>query len=344
MRPGLRLYLLTLSFMLAGTANVPAQDPTFTTIDFPGATSTIAYDINDSGEIVGRYITADGIQHGYLRSPNGELTPIEVPGANLTAALGINSHGDIVGPYHLASEPAGTRHGYLLRNGEFMTFDVTGASFTQPLAIDAGGNIVGRFCRTTVTVCVMTTGPDADTHGFLRTAEGEFFVVDVPGAFWTSAWKINPSGQIVGAYQSADGKRHLFQVSMCGLLSDPGNPPFSTIDFPEDVDPLLENGGINAWGDMVATYCDTAPCEFVSTNPHGILLSRGELDTIDFPGAAATGAFGINAAGDIVGVYVDADSTPHAFLRSQEGTRRGRGGRRASLQTLKPASPAGQRE
>lgn len=233
-----------------------------------------------------------------------------------------------------------TRHGYLFTNGEFITLDVPGAVFTQPLSIDARGNIVGRFCRTSVNPCVITEGPDADTHGFLRTAEGEFFSIDVPGAFWTSAWKINSDGQIVGAYQDADGRHHVFQVSMSSLLRDSSNPSFTTIDFPEGTYPFLENGGINAWGDMVGTYCDTAPCDFVITENHGFLWTRGELHAIDLPRAAQTLTFGINTAGDIVGIYFDAGNTTHAFLLSQEEIRRGRGGRRASLRTLKPASPA----
>src|SRR5262249_16987720 len=178
----------------------------------------------------------------------------------------------------------------------------------------------------------ITTGPGADTHGFLRTAEGAFFIIDVPGAYWTAAWKISPRGQIVGAYQSADGKNHVFQISMRGLLRDPSDPPFTTIHLPDHIDPVLDNGGSNARGEVVGAYCDTAPCEFASTDTHGFLLSRGELHTIDNPSAVQTFAFGINAAGDIVGSYVDAGNSLHAFLLSQEETRRRRRGQRASLQ------------
>ena len=39
------LYVLALSFALGATSNVLADGPTFTTIDFPGATSTLAWGI-----------------------------------------------------------------------------------------------------------------------------------------------------------------------------------------------------------------------------------------------------------------------------------------------------------
>src|SRR5215469_12654169 len=188
MRRPWRLYPLVLIFVLGVTPKALAQKPTFTRIDFPGATSTNAYDINDSGEIVGRYTNADDTQHGYLRSPNGELTPIDVPGANLTAALGINSGGDIVGPYRLASEPMNSRHGFLLSNGQFTTFDFPGAFFTQPVGINDYGDIVGRYC--TVNPCGQPGS--SNWHGFLL-HEGEFTSIDFPEALQRTAWKINAS-------------------------------------------------------------------------------------------------------------------------------------------------------
>src|SRR5262245_31307596 len=88
MRRQLTLYLLAFSFALSATSNVLAQDPTFTTIDFPGATFTNALGINPRGDIVGFY-TLSGTTHGFLRS-GGQFTSIDFPGATLTNAMGIN--------------------------------------------------------------------------------------------------------------------------------------------------------------------------------------------------------------------------------------------------------------
>jgi probable HAF family extracellular repeat protein len=80
----------------------------FTTIDFPGAESTFAVGINDSGQIVGHYY--DGrFFHSFLYSA-GSFTTIDIPGPFSTDAWGINHSGQIVGGYQ---DSHGRRHGFL---------------------------------------------------------------------------------------------------------------------------------------------------------------------------------------------------------------------------------------
>jgi hypothetical protein len=78
-------------------------------LDFPGSTSTQAWDLNPPGTIVGQY-DAGGRTHGFYLDANGYAT-IDVPGSLMTVARGINPQGDIVGVY---SDGTGT-HGFLLR-------------------------------------------------------------------------------------------------------------------------------------------------------------------------------------------------------------------------------------
>jgi probable HAF family extracellular repeat protein len=79
---------------------------------------------------------------------------------------------------------------------------------------------------------------------------------------------------------------------------------------------LRDNGGLNPRGDLVGVYCDTAPCTNASTDDHGFLLRQGEFIPINYPGSKESGAFGINARGDIVGYYVGAGGVTHGFLLS----------------------------
>lgn len=41
----------------------------YTTFDFPAATTTLAFGINSSDDVVGPYIDSSGRVHGYLRTP-----------------------------------------------------------------------------------------------------------------------------------------------------------------------------------------------------------------------------------------------------------------------------------
>jgi probable HAF family extracellular repeat protein len=67
----------------------------FRRIDYPGSVQTEAFGINDAGDIVGRYLDSNGVNHGFLLS-DGDFTTFDAAGPN-TFAWGINSKGNIVG-------------------------------------------------------------------------------------------------------------------------------------------------------------------------------------------------------------------------------------------------------
>jgi probable HAF family extracellular repeat protein len=75
-----------------------------TTIDWPGATISLAYGINDSGQIVGNFFDG-GLStpdHGFLDN-NGDFVQLDAPGAVSTVAYGINNAGEIVGTFRTSS-------------------------------------------------------------------------------------------------------------------------------------------------------------------------------------------------------------------------------------------------
>jgi uncharacterized membrane protein len=305
MRRHLTLHWLALAIIVGLGASGLAQDRTFTIIDAPGSNGTLTFaaDINSAGLISGAYVGFDGLNHGYLRSKEGEFTTIDFPGANFTRTVGINDHGDAVGTYRLPGQAATWRHGYLLsKEGAFTTIDPPGSVRTNALGINGRGDIVGRYC--TVEGC--QAAPRRD-HGFLL-RDGVFTTIDIPGAVAVSAWKINSAGQIVGGYEDTAGKSHVF------LLSD---DQFTTIDFPGAVHtaPGQDNGGINNRGDIVAYYCDDAAC----APQHAFVLSGSEVNSFDFPGAYSTFALGINSRQDIVGGYTDGNNHMHGFLLNLRG-------------------------
>ena len=69
---------------------------------------------------------------------------------------------------------------------------------------------------------------------------------------------------------------------------------FTTLDVPGSPFSLTVPNGINASGQIVGAYFDAA-------GGHAFLLDNGSYTTLDVPGASATGAIGINAAGQTLG-------------------------------------------
>jgi uncharacterized membrane protein len=288
--------LLSLSVLFSTL--VAAQDPsyTFTVIDFPGASFTQAWGINNAGDIVGYYLDATGRAHDFLLS-GGRFTTIDVPGSfgGIGFGPGINNHGDIAGSFN---GPCGSGIcGYLLRGGSFTTIAFPGAIQTDPMDINDAGDIVGFYGD--------STGP----HGFLLRG-GSFTTIDFPGGHsWNEADGINNAGDIVG------------------LSADPGNPhhyllrggSFSTVDFP-GFQNLLGKLDINNAGDIVGSYNagDIIGSYFDLGEPRGYLLSGGRFTTIAVPGAPVTFAHGINDKGWIVGHFVvdppNQYTTTHGFL------------------------------
>jgi uncharacterized membrane protein len=258
---------------------------------FPGATGTFATDINEEGDIVGRYAIGARV-HGFLRDMSGTYSSIDYPGSSFSVAGSINDRGDIAGWYSLPASP-GVRHGFVLTDGVFTSFDPPGSTFTNALGIDERGDVTGRFC----TLAVCTAPGTGDFHGFFL-HDGEITLVNVPGADETNPFKLQPRGAIVGGFDDAGGPAKLFVLS---------NGIFDTFALPNGKSIAEDNGGTNARGDIVGTFCDVAvPCLVFAAGNHGFLLTDGRLATIDVPGATATAATGINGRGDIVGGYTSA--------------------------------------
>ena len=123
--------LHTFSLALGITSTAFGQGGTFTTVDFQGASSTIAWSNNKSGDIVGTY-TIGGVTHGF-KLTGGRFTTIDYPGAASTDLRGIDNRGDISGLYRNAD---GVFHGFLFSTvngggGQFIALDFPNATSTQ---------------------------------------------------------------------------------------------------------------------------------------------------------------------------------------------------------------------
>ena len=86
----------------------------FTSLQFPNAFNTLAFGINNQGQIVGTYRVLPGPRHALLVD-NGKLNPLDpsILGQHFSSAFDINERGDIVGSY---VDDQFVQHGFLLSN------------------------------------------------------------------------------------------------------------------------------------------------------------------------------------------------------------------------------------
>jgi YVTN family beta-propeller protein len=256
----------------------------FASFDYPGSSNTQATAITPSGEIVGRYFTADKNRHGFVLR-DGVFASVDVPRGGNTDVTWVNARGDIVGSY----DDSRGAHGYVLSGGTFTTIDFASLSPVNTLGfgISNGGDVVG----------VEFIGSDfLHGHGYLF-SRGSFTLVDVPGAVGTFPTMVIDSTRIVGTYFGSDGVFH-------GFLRQAGN--FTTIDFPNSTFTWIT--GINPEGAIVGFYNSK------DGNQHGFVLSDGEFISIDVPDATSSEGNGIDPQGDVVGRYVTPDGNTHGYF------------------------------
>lgn len=232
----------------------------FTFLDAPNATQTVAWSINNSGQISGYAFTASGGTAGFIEQ-DGAFQTIVYPGAIETNLYGINSAGEVVGTFLNVQNGFVNQSGFSFNNGVFSVvnphppgsfvndqafgindlgqivggdFVFSSGQYTQSsgpaFAINNAGVIVGNYAG------VMSGQSFVDNHGVVTS-------FDVPGATATEVTAINNLGQIAGSYTDANGLEHGFVDT---------NGVFQTIDVPgaEFTDVL----GMNDEGQLVGFF------------------------------------------------------------------------------------------
>jgi len=222
--------------------------------------------------------------------------------------------------------------------------DYPGAVLTE---IVGGPNLQG----TSVGIYNLTTG--GASHGFVRTENGAFTAIDVPGASGTTPNFINLEGVVVGSYLDSAGASHGFLLN---------NGRYTTVDYPGAAGSGISS--INDLGELSGFYCSDAACDasavfhsfvrnlrgtFTSFDPpgatgsesavvsllgvvvgsydtlseptcstqcQGYVLSNGNYTTLQYPGSSFTFAGGANIWNTVVGIYVDSSGNGHGYIES----------------------------
>jgi uncharacterized membrane protein len=101
----------------------------------------LPFGINDRRQIVGEYVDAGNVPHGFLLDKHGRYIRLDFPGARSSQPLDINDRGQVAGEYQ---DAAGTFHGYVWESGRFRTIDLPGQPSTTATGINNRGQLTGR--------------------------------------------------------------------------------------------------------------------------------------------------------------------------------------------------------
>lgn len=179
---------------IAGVTYVDGEDvgavlngQTITTFTVPGSIRTLAYQINDAGEVAG-YYTNNQPTSPFAYVYNGtSFQTIAPPGAQFTFLAGFNNAGEVVGEYGTTSE---TIVQYLYNGSSFQSISVPNARATQLFGISNTGVILGDYLDS-----------NGIENGFTDD-RGVITTVDVPGALATYIYGMNAAGELVGYYDT----------------------------------------------------------------------------------------------------------------------------------------------
>jgi hypothetical protein len=265
---------------------------------------------NNAGEIVGMYLTDDGVYYGFLRSADGQTKSFTAPGADTTQGdfngtypMAINSFGAVTGPYQGSDE---VLHGFLREpNGSYVQIDVPEAGTvafqgTWPTSINDKGDVAGFYFDAT------------GAHGFVRSRNGMVTKFNNPnaanGTYVALEQGLNDDGAVVGWYFDANFVAY-------GYVREPDGT-FNTVE-PDASSPGTLLGGINRSGASAGYYVDTSGLFF------GFLRKKDGTTTVFQASGedAVEGmvAFTLNCGDEITGVTVDGNNANHGFVRFASG-------------------------
>jgi hypothetical protein len=135
---------------------------------YPKSVSTVASDVNSTGEISGSWgNTGPNNQgHGFLltSAANGRYSDVDYPGAVVTLIFGINDLDQVVGSY---IDAASVTHGWvgLPAKKEYITLDFPGSISSNLGGITKGDVVVGWYTDSlgkTHGYCVISKGPNTE--------------------------------------------------------------------------------------------------------------------------------------------------------------------------------------
>ena len=200
---GYRCVLLVASVVGLTSWAVAADPASYVVQDLgvlPGHSSSIAWGINQKGDVVGWSMGPDGTSAFLYTDATGLVKLPALPDRPRAIARDLNDVGQIVGTANAGGVDLG--HAVLWTNGSIKDLGTLGTgSYSEGWAVNNFGQVVGSS---------YTNGASFGVHGFLFTqARG---MVDLtPNSDTGSASDINDVGQVTGYKTALGGNYHAFR-------------------------------------------------------------------------------------------------------------------------------------
>jgi hypothetical protein len=295
------LVVMTALLYLFSAGLVNAASYEFTAIDYPGASQTEAFALNDLDHIAGAWsvdrVAPWGVMPGNPKGfiwQNGNFITLEFPGSTQTIPTGLNRN-CAVGLMDRDGATRSFKYCDAARSWEMLQLN-GGALDTYVIGIDDNNEIVGEFSM----AIASTSRRRQAGYRF----DGNFEPVDprCPAdapADSSSARAKNHNGGIAGWVRCGG--------AINGFISHDNGRTFTLITVPNSAAGTTIVYGINDAGDVTGAYHD-------ATGERCFMLSDGVFTAIDFPGAKHTACYGINNNKTLSGAYVDSNNKRHAFI------------------------------
>ena len=183
-----------------------------------------------------------------------------------------------------SDEPVGISANYT-----FETIDVPGVDFLAVTASSDFEDYAGN-----------TPSADGEKMVAFTLIDGVFTTHDFPGSQNTYFYALGNNGLAAGHYEDSDGLFH-------GVILENGE--LRQYDFPNSVQTEIY-GYSDSTGALTGNFTDAS----------GVRRGFSGETIIEFPGATETYADFVSTLGNVVGSYVDAEGTYHAYLRGPGGS------------------------
>ena len=210
----------------------------------------------DGTKLLGNYYVGGNGQESYFTDSGGSITalpePDTLPGSfpdpTDGAYNGINGSGTTAG-YDLSTNPPGFQGFLRSADGTLTTFSGPNGSLGGfAYGINDSGTTAGTYFTNTV----LADGNNAN-NGFLRSADGTFTDVMVPGASDTNLYGLSDNGNLFGQYDVIGSAGNVVKTDN---FTDIGGVFDTSVDVPGAT--YTDITGINDAGQISGYYLDTA--------------------------------------------------------------------------------------